>query len=131
MAFYLERQETTSTPYVMIDEAQGYMMMEGRCFHENTSEFFSEIDGWLDGYLLTGFKTFTFDCSLSYFNSSTLKALLNLILKMDKYASSEKKVIINWIALKNNEIVVECGEDFKEEVSNLTFNILIKEKIKR
>jgi len=131
MAFYLERQQTVSTPYVLVDEAKGYMMMDGRSFHENTSEFFSGIDAWLDNYLLTDFKNFTFDCSLNYFNSSTVKALLNIILKMDKFSSPEKKVVVNWITFKNNEIVVECGEDFKEEVTNLTFNIVIKEKSKR
>ena len=125
MAFHLERQKTTSTPYVLIDEEKGYMKMEGRSFHENIIELFKEICDWLDNYLLSDFEVFTFDCAMDYFNSSTVKALLNMIMKMDRCASNNK-IIVNWITTKDNEIVIECGEDFREEIEVLTFNMIIK-----
>ena len=124
MAFRLEREKTTSTPYVLIDEENSYIKMEGRSFHEDIVEFFSEINEWLDKYLKKDFDTFTFDCALNYFNSSTVKALLNMLMKMDKHASENKKIIVNWITTSNNEIVTECGEDFREELTKLTFNLL-------
>ena len=126
MAFYLEKQKTTSTPYVLVDEEKNYMRLEGRSFHENVVDFFMEINDWLDSYLGSDFGTFTFDCEMNYFNSSTAKLLLNLIMKMDKHASSQKKVIVNWISTESNDIVIECGEDFQEEVSRLEFNLVIK-----
>jgi hypothetical protein len=126
MAFHLERRPTTSTPYVLIDEEKSYMKMEGRSFHENIAEFFKEINGWLDSYLATDFGFFTFDCEMNYFNSSTVKALLNMILRMDKYSVGGSKVTLNWITTKDNEIIIECGEDFKEDVSNLEFNLILK-----
>ena len=125
MAFRLEKQNTTSTPYILIDEEKSYMKIEGRSFHENVVEFFKEISDWLDNYLTSDFKTFTFDCVMNYFNSSTVKVLLNIILKMDKYASNDNKIIVNWITTRDNEIITECGEDFQEEVSNLIFNLVI------
>jgi len=126
MAFHFEKQNTTSTPYVLIDEEKSYLKIRGRSFHEDIVNFYKEINTWLDSYLVSDFKTLTFDCELSYLNSSTIKILLNIIMKMDKNASCEKKVIINWITADINEIVIECGEDFREEVTNLTFNIVIK-----
>ena len=126
MAFHLERRQTASTPYVLIDEAKNSMRMEGRSFHENVAEFFKEISDWLDGYLASDFGVFTFDCEMNYFNSSTVKALLNMILRMDKRSFGGNKVIINWITTSDNEIIIECGEDFKEDVSNLEFNLVIK-----
>jgi len=124
--FYkLEKQKTTSTPYILIDEEKNYMKIEGLCFNENVIDFFMEIKNWLDKYLLTNFKEFTFDCAMEYFNSSTVKVLLNMIMKMDEYSVGKNKVIINWITVKENEIIIECGEDFREEVENLTFNIII------
>jgi len=127
MAFYLEKQQTTSTPYILIDEKNNYMKMEGSSFHEDVINFYKEIDIWLEKYLQTNFGKFTFDCEMSYFNSSTVKILLNLIMKMDKYPLNDNKVVINWITAGKNEIVIECGEDFKEEVSNIIFNIVIIE----
>ncbi|MCL2208057.1 MAG: DUF1987 domain-containing protein [Fibromonadales bacterium] len=125
MAFRLEREKATSTPYVLIDEEKKYMKLEGRCFHENVAGFFKDVNEWLDAYLASDFDTFTFDCAISYFNSSTTKLLLNMLLKMNKYASETKKVIVNWITTEDNEIMVECGEDFREDMDNLQFNMVI------
>jgi hypothetical protein len=126
MAFHIEKQLTTSTPYVLIDEEKSYMRFEGRCFHEKVAEFFKEVNDWLDSYLASDFGVFTFDCAIDYFNSSTTKLLLNMLLKMNKSASEEKKIIVNWITTWNNDIIIECGEDFQEEMSSLEFNLLIK-----
>ena len=125
MAFNMEKQRTTSTPYVLIDEGKRYMRLEGRCFHEKVAEFFMEVNEWLDTYLSSNFGVFTFDCAIDYFNSSTAKLLHNILLKMDKHACADKKIIVNWITTEDNEIMVECGEDFKEDVSSLEFNLIV------
>ena len=126
MAFRFEKDMTTSTPYVLVDEDKGYMKLEGRCFHENVGAFFKEISDWLDGYLATDFALFTFDNAISYLNSSTTKLLYNMLLKMDQFASDENKVVVNWITTEQNEIMIECGEDFQEEMEKLEFNLIIE-----
>lgn len=125
MSFHMEKQKTTSTPYVLIDEEKSYMRLEGRCFHEKVAEFFMEVNEWLDSYLSSNFGLFTFDCAIDYFNSSTTKLLHNMLLKMDKHVSAGKKVIVNWITTEDNDIMVECGEDFQEDVNNLEFNLVV------
>ena len=126
MALYLEKQKTTSTPYILIDEAKGYMRLEGRSFHENVAELFQDVNTWLDSYLVSDFSELTFDCEMNYFNSSTTKLLHTLIMKMDKHASVDKKVTVNWITTESNDIIIECGEDFQEEVCSLEFNLVMK-----
>jgi len=126
MAYRLEKEKTTSTPYILIDEEKGYMRFEGRSFHENVVEFFGDVNSWLDAYLVKDFDSFTFDFEMNYFNSSTSKLLHNMLTKMDKYASDEKKVIVNWITTEDNDIIIECGEDFQEDFSNLAFNMIVK-----
>jgi len=126
MAYRLEKEKTTSTPYILIDEEKSYMKFEGRSFHENVVEFFSDVNNWLDAFLKKDFGSFTFDFEMNYFNSSTSKLLHNMLTKMDKYASDEKRVIVNWITTEDNDIIIECGEDFREDFSNLKFNMIIK-----
>jgi len=126
MAFHFEKEMTTSTPYVLVDEERGYMKLEGRCFHENISAFFKEINEWMDEYLTTDFGLFTFDNAINYLNSSTTKLLYNMLLKMDKYATDDNKIVVNWITTEANEIMIECGEDFEEEMENLEFNLIIE-----
>ena len=127
MAFRLEKTKTTSTPYVLVEEEKGYMKMEGRCFHENIVTYFREINDWLDKYLKTDFVKFTFDNEINYFNSSTTKLIYNMLLKMNEYSTDKNKVVVNWITTENNDIMIECGEDFQEEMGNLEFNIIIKQ----
>jgi hypothetical protein len=126
VAFHIEKEKTTSTPYTLVDEEKSYMRLEGKCFHEKVGDFFKEINDWLAKYLASGFGSFTFDCELEYFNSSTTKLLYNMLIKMDGYASSTNKIIVNWITTADNEIMVECGEDFTEDLGNLEFNLVIK-----
>ena len=99
------------------------MKFEGESYHENVFEFFKEIKEWLTGYLKTDFDSFTFDCELVYFNSSTVKVLLGMLLEMDDSDNSDK-ITVNWITTKNNRIIIECGEDFEEDLENLTFNLI-------
>jgi len=126
MAYRLEKGKTTSTPYILIDEEKSYMRFEGRSFHENVAEFYRDVNDWLDTYLVKDFVSFTFDFEMNYFNSSTSKFMHNMLTKMDEYASDEKKVIVNWITTEDNDIIIECGEDFQEDFTNLKFNMIIK-----
>ncbi len=120
----LEKEKTRSTPYIMLDTAKGYMRFEGESFHENVADFYAELDTLLGEYMQTDFTLFTFDCELSYFNSSTSKFLMNLLIEMDDaIAGSDKQVVVNWIFSNENDIMLEFGEDFSEEVENVQFNL--------
>lgn len=125
MAFQLEKQKTGSTPYILIDEERGYMKFEGESFHENVMEFYREVGQWLEAFLKTDFRAFTFDCELKYFNSSTAKLLLNMLMEMDEQATGGKRVTVNWITTGDNDIIIECGEDFQEEMENLEFHLVV------
>ena len=125
MSYKLERDKTDLTPYVLIEETNGngYMKLEGESYHEKIFEFFKDIRAWLTEYLKTDFDSFVFDCELKYFNSSSVKVLLGMLLEMDN-SDNANKIIVNWITTKNNRIITECGEDFEEDLENLKFNLI-------
>ena len=127
MAFYLEKQKTTSTPYILIDESKGYMKMEGKSFPEKAGEFFSDVSAWLDEYLETDFGNLVFDFAMEYYNSSTLKLMMDMMLKMDECSIGSNKITINWIAASDDDIAIESGEDMKEDMDNLEFNLVIED----
>jgi len=128
MSFMLTREKTKTTPYILIDEKNGYMHFEGESYLEDIVGFFKEINEWLENFLPTDFTEFTFDCALEYFNSSTTKQLYNILRLMDKNTPG-KKVTVNWIvAHEDDDMLIECGEDYQDEMENLEFNIIIKEE---
>ncbi len=121
----LEKEKTRSTPYILLDTDENYMRFEGESFHENVADFYAELDKLLSEHMYSDFTSFKFDCELSYFNSSTSKLLMNMLLEMDDaIADTDKEVVVNWIASSENDIMLEFGEDFAEEVENVTFNIV-------
>jgi len=122
MAYLLERKATQSTPYVLIDEKNHRMVLEGLSFHENTVEFFKALKEWLVEYLKTDFGTFTFECGMTYFNSSTTKILYNMFGLMNDHASKNKEIIINWHINHQDDMLLELCEDFQEDYDNLIFN---------
>ena len=126
MPMNLELPKTASTPFVLIDESKGYMRFEGESYSENVLEFYKVVTSWLSRYLNSDFTKFTFDCSLEYFNSSTSKLLYNMLINMDKAASSGKEIVVNWYADKDNDIIIESGEDFQDDLENLEFNMIMK-----
>lgn len=127
MSFRLEKEKTSSTPYVLVDEEKGYMRFEGECYHENVIDFFHDISAWLESYLERDFGTFTFDCELRYFNSSTVKLLLNFLTSMDEHSVGGNQVVVNWITTEDNDIIIECGEDFQEEMNHLQFHLVVSQ----
>ena len=125
MAYRLERQKTKTSPYILIDEEKNYMRFEGESYLEDVIDFFKEINEWLENYLASNFTELTFDCAMEYFNSSTTKLLYNILRLMDTHAPG-KKVIVNWIvADEDDEMLIECGEDYQEEMKNLQFNLVV------
>jgi len=123
MGYKLEREKTKASPYVLIDEDKSYMCFEGESYLEDVFSFFSEINDWLEKYLSSDFTELTFDCALEYFNSSTTKILYNMLRYMDLH-SQGKKVVVNWIvADEDDDMLIECGEDYQEEMDHLEFHI--------
>jgi len=126
MSFKLERAKTKTTPYILIDEDKNYMRFEGESYLEDIVSFFKEINEWLKVYLASGFSGFTFECALEYFNSSTTKQIYNVLRLIDG-AAPGKKVTVNWIvANEDDDMLIERGEDYRDEMENLEFNIIIQ-----
>lgn len=121
----LEIQKTISTPHMIIDEDKNYLILSGESFPENIMNFYGPLITWLDGFLATDFSSLTFDCHLVYFNSSTSKLLMNVLGAMNAAAAAGKKVVVNWHSSKENDVIIECGEEFGEDFGDMEFNIII------
>ena len=126
MSFKLEKEQTNTTPYILIDEERRYMKFKGKCYLEDIVDFFYDINEWLEKYLAAESIELTFDCEMKYFNSSTTKMIYNMLRSMDKAAGKGANIVVNWIVNDDNDMIIECGEDFEEEMEHLTFNLVIR-----
>lgn len=119
---------TKFTPEITFAYDNRYLIIKGESYPENTSEFFNPVFKWLDDFLAEDKQeTTTVDIELYYFNSSSSKVLMNFFEALDNAGGRGQKIIVNWIYEEEDEDSLEFGEEFAEDVSNIEFNIVLKQ----
>lgn len=117
-------QKTKSTPFVEFDSEKGRIRIEGESYPENPVKFYEPIWDKLRDYLKSGIAThLEVDIELTYFNSSSSKALMNFFEMLETATINGFDVAVNWWTHPENESALEAGEEFKEDVPSLTFNL--------
>lgn len=118
-------EKTEATPGICFDPASGLLELRGESYPENTAEFYAPVFEWLRKYLPASLDT-TVNMEIIYFNSSSSKALMNFFDLLDDSAATGKKIAVNWFYDAGNESALEYGEEFKEDLNRLEFNLVEK-----
>ncbi len=119
---------TKHTPSINFNLNENSLTIKGESYPENTSEFYSPVFAWIRDYLgQLEDKTATFNFELIYFNSSSSKILLDFFDMLDEEAENNKKIVVNWFYEEDDEDNQEYGEEFQEDMENVTFNLIEKE----
>lgn len=115
---------TKSSPRVHFDPVRHVLEITGESYPENAAKFYAPVFEWLGLYLAgLGDQAVTVNLNISYFNSSSSKALMNLFDLLDEACRNGRRIEVNWRYDEDNETALECGEEFKEDVSDLPFNL--------
>ena len=85
--------------------------------------FFSPVLDWLKTYLLelNPGTSVSVDMDIVYFNSSSSKVLMNIFDNLEEAANRGIDVSIVWRHHVENEISMECGQEFAEEIVAASF----------
>lgn len=118
-------EATKSTPKVLLDPVSHSHVISGESYPENCSIFYGPILEWCKDYLpLTHGRTVKFCMDILYFNSSSSKSLMELFDLLDEAADDGTKVVVDWRYHEENEVALECGEDFMDDLNSVTFNLV-------
>ena len=121
-------EATKSSPLVKHDVESNTLEITGECYPENAVKFFAPVFEWLDNEVKkTDAPILKVNLNISYFNSSTSKALMNFFDMLEEAHDRGKKIIVNWIYVEENETAEECGEEFQEDLISLPFNLVVLE----
>lgn len=114
--------DTFFTPSIDFNAATGVCMISGESYLENTIEFYRQLLGWLEEYMSTH-NAIDFHFSLSYFNTTSSKAILQILLLLKKYKEVGKEVKITWHYNPDDEDMREEAEDYELD-SGMQLNIV-------
>jgi hypothetical protein len=96
-------------PEIILD-ASGTVKITGKSRMEDASVFYKVAHEWLADYLKAPQAHTLVHIELSYFNSSSAKQLLKLLMDIDT-ANCDAKVF--WIHPANNDTLLERGQEFE------------------
>lgn len=112
-----------NTPEIDFNFSTCVLNLSGRSFPEDASSFFKPVFDWLGEFLKFEKKDIVVNFKLKYFNTSSSKALLDILDLLDDYNNKYLSVKVNWYYDKFDDDIKESGEEFAEDL-NLPFTIL-------
>jgi hypothetical protein len=115
---------TSRTPAVTFDFAKHHLRISGESYPEDVTEFYGPVLGSLDAYLKElGEGSCRFDFELIYLNSSSAKAIMMLMDKLELAASNGASIDIHWYYDKEDDTMQELGEEFGEDLESVKFHL--------
>jgi len=115
---------TTRTPAVTFDFTQHHLKIKGESYPEDVTEFYGPVFTALDNYLSKlGKGSCRFDFELIYVNSSSAKAVMMLMDKLEAAAKKGAAVEVYWYYDKEDDTMQELGEEFGEDLENAKFHL--------
>lgn len=99
-------------------------LIRGECYPENISEWSEPVLKTLEESLSEDQSAFTVDIELYYFNSSSAKFLFDFFEFLEESAEGGKAITINWRYRAEDDTMQEAGEDFEEDLTACTYNMV-------
>lgn len=120
-------EKTQSTPYICFCQSTNELTIEGESFPENSAKFYAPVLEWLKEYLSAlQSEAVTVRFEIVYFNSSTSKIFMTIFDLLEAEVENGRNVSVCWLCDPENETAIECGEEFKEDLECLPFEIVLK-----
>ncbi len=115
---------TDRSPAVSFDFDNDHLKISGESYPEDVTEFYNPLFQALDAYLADlGNGNCRFDFELIYFNSSSAKAIMTLMDKLDEAADEGASIDIYWFYDEEDDTMAELGEEFGEDLEKATFHL--------
>ncbi|PKR80865.1 nuclear pore complex subunit [Brumimicrobium salinarum] len=119
---------TPKTPTVNFDATKGELELKGRSIPENSVEFYSSLNKWIEDYGKNPKAETQFNVKLEYFNTSSSKCILDLFKLLEGINGNGTDVKVNWYFEEDDEDMEEAGEDY-QAIIPLPFKMIEVEEI--
>ena len=119
----LKIEGSLKTPEIILDSNTGIFSIRGMSYQEYAKEFYVPIIQWIENYSQEPKEETIVNIQFKYFNTSSAKSILSLLQKLNQIRIQGKKVTINWYYEKNDEQMIQDGENYSN-LLNFPFNLI-------
>ena len=114
--------KSKNNPEISLDKEKNIFKISGRSIVEDPNKFYMPIYDWIDEYVKDPNPETEFHFDLEYFNSSSARQIMKLIILLENIQKTNNKVKVIWLFEEGDEMSEERGEEIKV-VSKLDFEI--------
>ncbi|HXC05639.1 MAG TPA: DUF1987 domain-containing protein [Bacteroidia bacterium] len=121
----LKIEKTEDSPAVLFDPTTSQLSLTGESRPENAGKFYNPLLDWISKFEALLFwrkeqkmeqKPVCFSFCLDYFNSTSAKYIMDIILTLQKLADKGYPVKVEWHCDKRDEDMLDAGKEFAEMV---------------
>jgi len=111
----LKLEKTNHTPYVNL--TAGQIDISGRSIPEDPVAFYKPVLDWLEDYKKSPSGKTVVNLNFEYINTSSSKALHNILKSLNEGFDNEHKMVINWHYEVGDDDMFELGQFFQPYIS--------------
>ena len=113
------------SPEVDFRFLENRLSLRGEAYPEDPAAFFGPLLKQLTAYCETiRGQELLVEFQLDYFNTSSAKALMNMIQVLENAVRFGTKVSLRWYFQKDDDVMREFGEDFSMELEHVHFQLV-------
>jgi len=116
-----ELESTSRSPYVLFDEYNNTLLIQGKSFLSNAEEFYNKIIHKIKEYYKSTNSKLTVTLDFDYFNTSSSKMLYYMLIELKKHNS-----LIIWVYEDDDDDMEEAGQDLCGIMKTIPFEFKIK-----
>lgn len=102
-------------PSVHFRAADGLCSLSGESYLEQADFFYAQLQDWLKMYTEQAKGPITFEFRLEYFNTTSMRYILDMLIQLREYEESGGEVSVRWFYPEWDEEMLKDGEDFQNQ----------------
>ena len=114
---------TARTPEIMLDAKKGTLLIAGESYPEDVTSFYDTLSEALKSYFQAPQQSLSVAIKLTYFNSSSARALMELLDLLDMMAADAHSISVEWFCDPDDDITREFAQDISADISHITVTI--------
>jgi len=119
----LEITSTEDCPDILFNPNTGVFSISGRSLPEDPPSFFKPVFQWLSEYALAPHAATLLNIKLDYFNTSSARQVMELLIALEKIESTDRTVTVNWYYVEGDDLMHDRGDEIASLV-NVSVNVL-------
>lgn len=116
-------EQSEETPRIHFDSAKGKLVIEGRSLPEDAVHFYEPCLSWTKQYASAPLEHTTLQFNLDYFNSSSAKQMVEIMIVLESVNEGGKSVLVEWMYEEDDELMLTRGKEI-ESIIDLSFEYI-------